>query len=196
MKPDWHGMLRQPAVCLLLGATCFNNMLFYGFSLWLPTVIKAATSMNIASIGMVNALPYVAAAIGLVLCTRSSDRHKERRLHGAIPMMAAGILLFLGAQTDFGPLKMSIFILVGFAMYMTLPLISTMVTDFFPSRMAMPASATIGSFGNLFGGFVGPQLIGSLNQITGNFTLAFSIIGLLGIVGGVLILCIRRVKPA
>ncbi len=194
VKPDWHGMLRQPAVYLLLGATCFNNMLFYGFSLWLPTVLKAATSMNIASIGLVNALPYVAAAIGLVLCTRSSDRHKERRLHGAIPMIAAGILLVLGAHTDFGLLKMSIFILVGFVMYMTLPLISTMVTDFFPSRMAMPASATIGSFGNLIGGFVGPQLIGSLNQITGNFTLAFTIIGALSVFGGLLIVAIRPVR--
>jgi sugar phosphate permease len=194
VKPDWRGMLRQPAVYLLLGATCFNNMLFYGFSLWLPTVLKAATSMNIASIGMVNALPYIAAAIGLVLCTRSSDRHKERRLHAAIPMIAAGILLVLGAHTDFGLLKMFIFILVGFAMYMTLPLISAMVTDFFPSRMAMPASATIGSFGNLFGGFVGPQLIGSLNQITGNFTLAFTIIGVLSVGGGLVILAIRPVR--
>jgi sugar phosphate permease len=194
VKPDWRGMMRQPAVYLLLGATCFNNMLFYGFSLWLPTVLKAATSMNIASIGMVNALPYIAAAIGLVLCTRSSDRHKERRLHAAIPMMAAGILLVLGAHTDFGLFKMFIFILVGFAMYMTLPLISAMVTDFFPSRMAMPASATIGSFGNLFGGFVGPQLIGSLNQITGNFTLAFTIIGVLSVLGGLVILAIRPVR--
>ena len=194
VKPDWRGMLRQPAVYLLLGATCFNNMLFYGFSLWLPTVLKAATSMNIASIGMVNALPYIAAAIGLVLCTRSSDRHKERRIHAAIPMIAAGILLVLGAHTDFGLFKMFIFILVGFAMYMTLPLISAMVTDFFPSRMAMPASATIGSFGNLFGGFVGPQLIGSLNQITGNFTLAFTIIGALSVGGGLVILAIRPVR--
>jgi len=194
VKPDWRGMMRQPAVYLLLGATCFNNMLFYGFSLWLPTVLKAATSMNIASIGMVNALPYIAAAIGLVLCTRSSDRHKERRLHAAIPMIAAGILLVLGAHTDFGLVKMFIFILVGFAMYMTLPLISAMVTDFFPSRMAMPASATIGSFGNLFGGFVGPQLIGSLNQITGNFTLAFTIIGALSVGGGLVILAIRPVR--
>jgi MFS family permease len=81
-------------------------------------------------------------------------------------------------------------------MYMTLPLISTLVVDLFPSAMAIPASAMIGSFGNLFGGFVGPQLIGSLKQYTGNFIWAFSIIGLLGVVGGILILSIRKVKPA
>jgi MFS family permease len=194
VQPDWAGMLRQPAVFLLLGATCFNNMMFYGFSLWLPTVLKAATTLNIASIGLVSALPYIASAIGLVVCTRSSDRHQERRFHGAIPMIFAGIMLFIGSQIEFGFVKMGIFVLVGFAMYMTLPLVSTMVTDFFPSRMAMPASATIGGIGNLIGGFVGPQLIGTLNQITGNFTLAFSIIGACSIFGGLLILAIRPVR--
>jgi MFS family permease len=194
VKPDWAAMLRQPAVWLLLGATCFNNMLFYGFGLWLPTVLKAATKMSIAGIGLMNALPYVASGIGLVLCTRSSDRRKERRLHGAIPMIFGGILLFVGSQANWGVFKMAIFILVGFTMYMTLPLISTIVTDLFPSRMAIPASATIGSLGNLCGGFVGPQLVGSLNQMTGNFTYAFSLIGVLSVLGGLLILAVRPIR--
>jgi sugar phosphate permease len=194
VKPDWRGMLREPSVWLLLGATCFNNMMFYGFSLWLPTVLKAATGMNIASIGLLNAIPYVAAGIGVVVCTRSSDFRKERRLHASIPMIAGGILLFIGSRVDDIVMKMGVFVLVGFVMYMTLPLISTMVTDFFPTRMAMPASATVGSFGNLIGGFVGPQLIGTLNQMTGNFTLAFSLIGVFSVVGGLLILAIRPVR--
>ena len=194
VKPDWRGMLREPAVWLLLGATCFNNMMFYGFSLWLPTVLKAATGMNIASIGLLNAIPYVASGIGVVVCTRSSDLRKERRLHAAIPMIAGGIVLFIGSRVDGIVMKMGVFVLVGFMMYMTLPLISTMVTDFFPTRMAMPASATVGSLGNLFGGFVGPQLIGTLSQITGNFALAFGLIGAFSVVGGLLILAIRPVR--
>ena len=107
-------------------------------------------------------------------------------------MIVGGILLFLGSQVDAGLTKLIVFVLVGGTMYMTLPLISTLVTDLFPSRMAIPASAMIGSVGNLFGGFVGPQLIGSLKQITGNFTWAFSLIGVFGVVGGLLILSIRQ----
>jgi MFS family permease len=159
-------------------------------------VIKAATSLNIVSIGLVNAVPYVAAGLGLLWCTRSSDRHKERRLHAGIPMIVGGLLLFLGSQVEWGMVKLIVFVLVGSTMYMTLPLISTLVTDLFPSRMAIPASAMIGSVGNLFGGFVGPQLIGSLKQYTGNFTLAFSLIGLFGVGGGLLILSIRKARAA
>ena len=80
-SPDWRSIFRNPAVWLLLGATCFNNTMFYGFGLWLPTMIKNASALNIGSVGVLNALPYVASAIGLVVCTQSSDRWRERRFH-------------------------------------------------------------------------------------------------------------------
>jgi sugar phosphate permease len=195
VSKDWHGMLRQPAVWLLLGATCLNNMIFYGFGLWLPTVLKAASALNIGKVGLLNALPYVASGIGLVWCTRSSDRHKERRRHAGLPMIIGGVLLFLGTQVGWGVLQMVIFILVGFTMYMTLPLISTLVTDILPSPLAIPAIAMIGGVGNLFGGFVGPQMVGTLKQMTGNFTVAFSLIGVFGVIGGLLILAVRPVRP-
>jgi sugar phosphate permease len=197
---DWRAMLRYRTVWLLLGATCFNNMIFYGFGLWLPTMLKAASAMNISHVGFLNALPYLASAIGLIICTRSSDLRKERRLHAAIPMIAGGILLFLGSQTGWGLLQMAAFVMAGFTMYMTLPLISTLVTDILPSPLAIPAISMIGGVGNLVGGFAGAQIIGSLNQITGNFTFAFGFIAVLGVIGGFLILAVRpsrvEIKPA
>ncbi|MDR3538516.1 MAG: MFS transporter [Acetobacteraceae bacterium] len=193
---NWGVVLHQPAVWLLLGATCLNNMIFYGFGLWLPTVLKASSALNIGSVGLLNALPYVAAGVGLVWCTRSSDRRKERRLHAGIPMIVGGVLLYLGSQADWGIMQMLLFILVGATMYMTLPLISTLVTDILPSEQAILAISLIGGVGNLFGGFVGPQLVGSINQMTGNFTLAFALIGLFGVIGGVLILVVRPPRRA
>ncbi len=189
-SPDWRSIFRNPAVWLLLGATCFNNTLFYGFGLWLPTIIKNASALNIANVGLLNALPYVASAIGLVLCTRSSDRRQERRFHAAIPMIAGGVLLYFGSRAEWGFLQMTLLMLVGFTMYMTLPLISTLVTDILPSSSAIPAIAMIGGIGNLVGGFAGSQLMGSLNQATGNFLLAFDLIGAFAVVGGGFILAI------
>ena len=87
------GMLAQPAVWLLLGATCFNNMTFYGIGLWLPSAIKAASALDIGSVGWLSALPYLTAIVGVLLITQSSDRRKERRLHAAVPMIVGGILL-------------------------------------------------------------------------------------------------------
>src|SRR6185312_14687180 len=39
---DWKGMISHPGVWLLLVAKTFNNMVEYGFALWLPTAIKDA----------------------------------------------------------------------------------------------------------------------------------------------------------
>jgi nitrate/nitrite transporter NarK len=61
--------------------------------------------------------------------------------------------------------------------------------------LAIPAIAMIGGVGNLFGGFVGPQMVGTLKQMTGNFTVAFSLIGVFGVIGRLLILAVRPVRP-
>ena len=87
---------------------------------------------------------------------------------------------------------MLLFTLIGFFMFMTLPLISTLVTDILPRHLAVPAIALIGGVGNLFGGFVGPMLIGWLRQTTGGFSMALGLLGLFGIVGGVLLMSVRR----
>jgi sugar phosphate permease len=196
MPSSWRDGLRQPAVWLLVGAFSLANMVAYGFGLWLPTAIKTASALNIGSVGVLNALPYLTSIFGVVLITRSSDRMKERRFHAGIPMIIIGVLLFIGSHTGshLVVLQMIIFTLIGFFMFMTLPLISTLITEIFPRELAIPVIAFTGGIGNLFGGFVGPFLVGWLNQLTGDFSLAFSLLGAFGLVGGVLIMSVRPVR--
>jgi len=122
---------------------------------------------------------------------------KERRLHAAIPMVLGGVLLYIVSHIDTrsGLTEVFLFTLIGFFMFMTLPLISTFVTDLLPRHLAVPAIALIGGVGNLFGGFVGPLLIGWLKGMTGNFSLAFGVLGICGLIGGLLVIYIRRVLP-
>jgi sugar phosphate permease len=195
----WYTIVRHPTVWLLLGGFSLINMVSYGFTLWLPSAIKAASTIGIADVGLLSALPYVTAFIGLVIVARSSDRWQERRLHAGIPMMMIGLLLLLGA--NFGRhsivLQMIAFTLMGFFLYMYLPIIFTLATEILPQRTAIPAIAFIGGIGNLFGGFIGPTLVGWLNGLTHNFTTAFSVLAAGGVVGGFLVLAVRtKPKPA
>jgi sugar phosphate permease len=195
---DWRGMFRQPAVWLLLCAFSLNNMVNYGFTLWLPTVLKAASSENIGHVGLLSALPYIASILGVILVTYSSDRFNERRMHAGFPLLMVGVLLFVGSQA--GPhsvlVQMAAFTLIGFFMFMTLPLISALSTDFLPRQWAIPSIAFTGGLGNLLGGFVGPILVGRLKEITGDFSVAFTLLGVLGVVGGVVILAVRPVRAS
>jgi MFS family permease len=149
--------------------------------------------MGIASIGLLSALPYLAAIFGLIVITRSSDRHQERRLHAGIPMIMIGLLLLLGANLGGQSVTVQIvaFTAMGFFLYMYLPLIFTFTTEILPHGVSIPAIAFIGGVGNLFGGFVGPTLVGWLNGLTHDFTIAFSLLAVCGIAGGVLVIAVR-----
>ena len=197
-RRKWRDMLREPNVWLLLGAFSLINMVSYGFSLWLPTALKAASSLNIGSVGVISALPYLTAIFGLVAITQSSDRRRERRYHAGVPMIAIGVLLWVGAW--FGDrsvvVQMAAFTLMGFFLYMYLPLIFTLLTEILPQDMAIPAVAFVGGVGNLFGGFVGPTLVGWLKGVTGSFLLAFTLLAIFGIAGGVLVLAVRTGRSA
>lgn len=62
--------------------------------------------------------------------------------------------------------------------------------------MAIPATAFVGGVGNLFGGFVGPTLVGWMKPATGSFTAAFTLLAIFGIVGGALVLAVRPSRDA
>jgi sugar phosphate permease len=191
---DWRGMFRQPAVWLLLVAFSLNNMVNYGFTLWLPTALKSVSSADIGHIGLLSALPYLASIVGIVLVSYSSDRFQERRLHAGMPLLIVGVLLWAGSQAGAHSVAVEVaaFTAIGFFMFMTLPLISALTTDILPREWAVPAIAFTGGIGNLFGGFVGPVMIGWLKQVHGDFSLAFAVLGVLGAVGGLSVLAVRR----
>jgi sugar phosphate permease len=187
-------MFRQPAVWLLLIAFSLNNMVDYGFTLWLPTALKSVSSADISHIGLLSALPYLASIAGIALVSYSSDRFQERRFHAGMPLLIVGALLWVGSRTGAHSVaaEVAAFTAIGFFMFMTLPLISALTTDILPREWAIPAIAFTGGIGNLFGGFVGPVMIGWLKQTHGDFSLAFAVLGVLGALGGLSVLAVRR----
>jgi sugar phosphate permease len=191
-----NAVLRHPIVWALLGGFSLINMVSYGFTLWLPSALKASGTLSIGGIGWLSALPYAAAIPGLLLITRSSDKWGERRMHASIPMVIIGTLLLAGVHLDHGSVvaEMVVFTAMGFFLYMYLPIIFTFATEILPHQTAIPAVAFIGGVGNLFGGFVGPTMVGWLRGVSGGFMVPFTVLGIGGILGGVLILAVRG-KP-
>src|SRR5262249_31470713 len=74
------------------------NTVSYGVSLWLPTLIKTLSAMSNFGIGVLSAVPYVAAAIAMVAVGTHSDRSGERRWHTAAPAFAGAIALSIAAH--------------------------------------------------------------------------------------------------
>src|SRR5262245_32315617 len=69
----------------------------------MPQVLKSFGLSNLA-IGFLTAVPYLIAAIGMVIAGRHSDATGERIWHVALPLFVAGAALAWSAHT--GPLTL------------------------------------------------------------------------------------------
>jgi len=141
----------------------------YGFALWLPQLVKAAGDFSNFEVGVITAIPYAVAAVGMVLVGRSSDRTGERHLHLALPALAGAVGFLAVTRTGSTGLLVAALSLTAFGVLGWLGPFWALPTAFLREQAAAGGIALINSMG-AFGGFVGPYLIGRIKQHTGQFT--------------------------
>lgn len=187
----WWTILKIPALWLMLIGYSLHSMLAYGFTLWLPTALKGYGTLSEFMVGLISGLPFLMTMVGIWYITRRSDRYnQERRLHAAIPTVLCGIALSAAAfvPLSYYWLQIALFMFVGLTMKMLVPLVYVRLTEILPTRKAVPAVAFVGGCSNFIGQFGGPLVAGYLKHLGGgsDMTLAWGVMGLFSIVGGVL----------
>jgi MFS transporter, ACS family, tartrate transporter len=144
------------------------NTCSYGISLWLPTALRSITALPNFLLGLLSAVPYLAAAILMVLVGSHSDRTAERRRHIAFSAFAGGAALVI---SGFSPgLAISVFcfaIALSASSSMAGPFWA-MASGSFTAAAAARSIALINAVGNLGSGF-GPYWIGHLRDTSGSF---------------------------
>ncbi len=96
---DLGTALTRPRV-LALGFLYFLMVTgLYGIGFWMPQVIGAFGLVPL-TIGFLTAVPYLFAAIAMVLWGRRSDRTGERRGHIALPLLLAAAAFAWSAYSD------------------------------------------------------------------------------------------------
>lgn len=144
--------------CLVMGQ--------YGITLWLPTLVKNAGINGNLNIGMVTALPYMAAAIAMIAFGVRSDRTARRRWYLILPLLL-GAVGFVGTVMFENSTMLAILALVvaSIGAVSAAPLFWPLPTAFLGGKSAAPALGFITALGNL-GGFFSPYMIGWLRDTT------------------------------
>lgn len=140
-------------------------------------------------------VPALIGIAGMLANGWHSDKTAERRWHTAIPLLVAGLMygLLIPARHD-APLGI-IFLLLGSGFfYAFLPVFWSMPTMMLSESAAAATFGLINSIGQL-GGFVGPYVIGFLNDRTHSLTASFGFIALAYVAAGVVILSLRIHNP-
>src|SRR6185436_16253770 len=183
--------LRHPTVWLLALIMFCCQTGSYGLTLWVPTIIKGLSGFTDFQTGLISAIPYIAAALGMVLIGRSSDRSGERILHLAVPTFI-GALGFIATGILSSPVPAMIAITVAaVGDYGTRGPFWAMPGKFLSGSSAAAAIALINSMGAV-GGFVGPYAVGYLKDATGSFTSPLFLLAGVLFAGSVLTLFLRK----
>ncbi|MBJ3813882.1 MFS transporter [Shimwellia pseudoproteus] len=139
----------------------------YGYTLWLPTILKNLTGANMAGVGMLAILPFIATLAGIYVISLFSDRSGKRRLWVRISLysFAAALLASVVLRDNVVAAYIALVVCGFFLKAATSPFWSI------PGRIAAPevagsARGVINGLGNL-GGFCGPYLVGVMIYLYG-----------------------------
>jgi predicted MFS family arabinose efflux permease len=188
---------RHPQVYVLC-AVYFTLMVgLYGVTFWLPSIVKAFGVKGYLNIGLISAIPYGVAVVGMTFLTRSSDRTGERRLHYVGNVVVGAIGLVLSGYFASQPVLAMAFISLGtLGVIGSMPLFWPMPSAFLTGTAAAAGIGIINSVGNL-GGYVGPNIPVWIKRITDAPSAAVDVIAAALVLGAVLILLFTpKTKPA
>jgi len=142
-----------------LCAIYFTLMIgLYGISFWLPTIVKAFGVQGYLPVGLITAIPYAVAVVGMILLSWHSDRTGERRMHYVLNVTAGGLGLILSGLFAAHPVLAMIFLSVGtLGVIGSMPLFWPIPSAFLAGTAAAAGIGMVNSIGNL-GGYVGPNV--------------------------------------
>ena len=189
---SFGAVARDPRVYLLALAYFCIIFPIYALSFWLPTLIREQGVTDTIRLGWYSAIPYVAAALGMYVVGRRSDRLGERRYHCAVPACAGAILL--AAFTLYGAslaISLSLLTLATAAMWMAYTVFWAIPPGYIKGPAAAGGIALINTIG-LSGGFWGPAMIGWTKTATGSMHTGLFVMAGIALLAAVLILTNRR----
>ena len=180
--------IRDRRLWLLAGIYFCVVMGQYAITFWLPTLVRNAGVSDPMKIGLLTSLPYLCAIAAMLLVGRSGDKHRERRWHLIVPMIAGAIGLTLAALMG-GNVMLSILslclaasgILSATSLFWMLP------TTLLGGVSAAAGIAAVNSFANL-AGFCSPYLIGWITTLTGSSAIGMYLITGVLLIGASLVL--------
>jgi len=181
--------LTRPRVLALGGLYFLMVTGLYGIGFWMPQVI-AGFGLDSLTVGLLTAIPYLFAAIAMVLWGRRSDRKNERRWHIALPLFLAGAAFAWSAYS--GPLlpTMIALTLATLGFYAAFGPFWALPTALLTGAGAAAGIALVNSMGNA-AGFAGPYVVGLLKEATGSFSAALLFLAAALALGGLMALVFR-----
>ena len=171
----------------ILCAIYFTLMIgLYSIAFWLPTIVKAFGVQDYLRIGLISAIPWGFATLGMLIIAHHSDRSGERRWHYALNVTAGAAGLVLSGIFASNPVLSIAFLSIGtLGVVGSMPVFWPIPSAFLTGTAAAAGIGIVNSVGNL-GGFVGPNVPIWVKGLSTDPSAALYAIALVLVVGAVI----------
>ncbi len=163
---SFRGCLADRQIWLAIFVYFCHQISIYTVIFFLPGIIGTYGKLSPLQVGMLNSLPWIAAALGAATLPRlaSNPQRCRRMLVAGLAAMSAGLLLAAYA----GP----VVAMVGFSLTASMFFVVQSVIFLFPSSrlagVALAGGLALVNTCGLVGGFIGPSVMGVIEQATGS----------------------------
>ena len=156
----WEAFMDRRILLLAL-AYFFWMAGFYGYTLWMPNVVKNLTNGGSSfRVGLLSAIPFLFAIISMLVNSVWSDRRMQRRAHVVIPLFIGAIGL-IGGQIcgQSALLQMAFLVIAAIGIYGPFGPFWAIPSSLARAEVVGASIGIINAIGNL-GGFLGPYAVG------------------------------------
>lgn len=158
--------LATPVFLMLVGVYFTHQFSVYGLSYFLPGIIGSWGDLTPLQIGFITAIPWISAALGGILLPRLARTERRSRLLLIVGYCVMALGMAIGA-TGGHLMALAGFCIAAFMFFA----VQSVIFSWLPNLMSGKLLA--GSFGllnclGLFGGFLGPFILGTFEDRTGS----------------------------
>ncbi|MDB5295767.1 MAG: major facilitator superfamily 1, partial [Phycisphaerales bacterium] len=158
---DALGDRRVWLLCLLYGTLMFG---FYGINYWTASVVQSVTGGTVRRVGLLSAIPFVAAVMAMIIVGRRADRSGRQHRTVVVSATVGAAGMALAAVSTHPVVVLAALSLAAAGIWSALGPFWSLPSRFLTGTAAAAGIGLINSIGNLFGGFVGPNVMGQLKD--------------------------------
>jgi sugar phosphate permease len=179
--------LTDRTVLWLVVAYFFWMAGFYGFTMWVPAVVKgfAGPDSSALLVGVISAIPFAFALVSMVVNSVWSDRAMKRQAFIAVPMLIGAVGLVAGQFVHTPALQLSFLIVAAIGVYGPYGPFWAVPSAILRSEVGGVAMGLI-NMANL-GGFLGPYVVGYVRTATGSGFAGFLVLAVFLLVSAAIV---------
>jgi ACS family tartrate transporter-like MFS transporter len=167
---------------------------FYGIGFWIPQIVQAM-GFSTRMTGLVVAIPYLTAAIAMVIWARSSDKSGERLWHIVLPILLAAMGFAITSVVHSNVIILAALTCTAIGVLAPLPPLNSLLKSHLTGPLVACGVAVYNSIGNL-GGVLGPYLIGAIKEATDSYASSMMVIAIGLMISAVTVFLLgRKVAP-